>query len=252
MEFGSTSPLKKPFISPAGIVPVYSNKSTIQPGSWVSIYGDNLAVGTSLWNSDFPTSLNGTTVTINGKAAYLWFVSPGQINLQVPDDATNGAVPVVVTTPQGIVNSTVALARIAPSFSLLDAKHVAGIILRADGSGAYGGGTYDLLGPKGNSLGYPTVAARAGDLVTLFGVGFGPTFPDVPAGHAFSGALATTNSARVIIGGIDLPPVAVDPSFCGLSSAGLYQINIRIPAGLGAESCLSARLSAVRKLKVGW
>ena len=135
------------------------------------------------WTGNFPTSLGGTSVTIDGKSAYLWYVSPTQINLQVPDDATTGSVPVVVTTAGGGSVSTVTLAAFAPSFSLLDGKHVAGIIIRSDGSGAYGGGTYDILGPTGSSLGYPTVAAKAGDTVELFGVGFGPTTPTVPRGR---------------------------------------------------------------------
>jgi uncharacterized protein (TIGR03437 family) len=56
---------------------------------------------------------------------------------------------------------------------------VAGIIVRPDGS-------YDILGPGGGSLPYPTVAAKAGDSVALFGVGFGPTNPAVLAGQTFS------------------------------------------------------------------
>ena len=56
-----------------------------------------------------------------------------------------------------------------------DDRHVAGVILRADGSGAYGGGAWDIVGPDGTSLGYKTVAARAGDILILFGTGFGPT-----------------------------------------------------------------------------
>ena len=128
-----------------------------------------------LGNGDFPTSLGGTSVTINGKAAYLSLVSPTEINLEAPDDTATGSVPVVVTTTSGSATSTVTLGRFAPSFALLDAKHVAGIIPRSDGSGTYDGGTYDVLGPSGSSLGYPTVGARAGDTIELFGVGFGPT-----------------------------------------------------------------------------
>ena len=112
---------------------------------------------------------------------------------------------------------------------LLDARHVTGIILRANGSGAYGGGTYDIVGPTGSSLGYATVAARAGDIVELFGVGFGPTTPSVLAGQAFSGAAPTKNTVQLAINGT--PVIA---SFAGLSSAGLYQINVTIPVGLGA------------------
>jgi uncharacterized protein (TIGR03437 family) len=182
------------------------------------------------WNGDFPTTLGGTSVTINNKPAYPWFVSPFQINLQAPDDTATGVVNVVVTTPTGVAISTVTLAPFGPSFSVLDGRHVAGIILRSDGSGAYGGGTYDIVGPTGTSLGYKTVAAKAGDALILFGVGFGPTTPPVPAGQAYSGEAATTNPVRLLINDI-----AVVPAFSGISSAGLYQVNVTpVPAGLGS------------------
>jgi len=87
-----------PSITPGGVVPVYSSATTIQSGSWVSIYGNNLAGGTTSWNGNFPTSLGGVNVTINAKPAYLWFVSPTQINLQAPTDPATGTVNVVVTT----------------------------------------------------------------------------------------------------------------------------------------------------------
>jgi uncharacterized protein (TIGR03437 family) len=135
---------------------------------------------------------------------------------------------VVVTGPNGTVSSTVTLAQFAPAFNLLDAKHVAGIILRSNGSGAYGGGSYDIIGPTGTSLGYPTVAAKAGDIVALFGVGFGPTSPSVAPGAVFSGSASTTNPVSLRINN-----VSVTPSFAGLSAAGLYQINFTVPAGLG-------------------
>ena len=81
-----------PAISTGGVVPVYGTANMIQPGEWVSIYGTNLASGTAVWNNDFPTSLGNTSVTINGRPAYLSMVSPGQINLQAPDDTALGAV----------------------------------------------------------------------------------------------------------------------------------------------------------------
>ena len=124
-----------PSIAPGGIAPVYSTVPTIQPGEWVSIYGTNLATSTANWTGNFPASLGGTSVTIDGKAAALSFVSPTQINLQVPDDAAAGAVPVVVTTVGGAATATVTLAQFAPAFLLLDAKHVDGIILRSKDRG---------------------------------------------------------------------------------------------------------------------
>jgi uncharacterized protein (TIGR03437 family) len=217
-----------PSITSGGIVPVGSSAATIQPGEWVSIYGRNLASGTVTWNGDFPTSLGGTSVTINGKKAYLWYVSPGQINLQSPDDTTRGSVPVVVTTANGSSTSTVTLGDFGPSFLLLDSKHVTGIIFRSNGSGAFGGGTYDIIGPTGASLGYPTVAAKVGDIIGLFGVGFGPTNQPVAAGQGFSGAAPTINPVTLLING-----QSVNPSFAGISGAGLYQINLTVPSGLG-------------------
>jgi len=222
------SPALAPSINPGGIVPVDSTAATIQPGEWVSIYGTNLASSTAVWNGNFPTYLGGTSITIDGNAAYLWYVSPGQINLQVPDDATRGPVSVVVTTPNGTASATVTLAAIAPSFLLFDTTHVAGIILRSDGSGQQGGGVYDFLGPTGTSLGFPTVAAKAGDTVELYGVGFGPTAPAVLSGQTFTGAAATTNPVTILING-----TSVTPAFAGLSGAGLYQFNLTIPSGLG-------------------
>lgn len=234
LSFGNASGSTAPFLSSGGITPVDSDSGgTIQPGEWVTLWGNNLAQETAVWKGDFPTMLAGTSVTIDGKEAYLWYVGPRQINLQAPDDSTVGVpVPVVVTTPAGTASATVVLAPFAPSFALLDATHVAGIILRQDGSGAYGGGSYDILGPTGTALGYPTKAAQPGDIVELYGVGFGPTSTFIPAGQAFVGAAPTSNPVRLTIG--SAPAVAVNPMFSGLSSAGLFQINLTIPAGAGS------------------
>jgi uncharacterized protein (TIGR03437 family) len=129
-------------------------------------------------------------------------------------------VPVVVTTAGGSATSTVTLAPFAPSFLLLDNKHVAGIILRSNG--------YDIIGPTGGSLGYSTVATKAGDIIELYATGFGPTTPAVAAGQAFSGAAPAANQVTLRINNVN-----VTPSFAGLSSAGLYQINLIVPPGLG-------------------
>ncbi len=217
-----------PSIADGGVVPSGSTVNTIQPGEWVSIYGSNLANTVAVWKGDFPTTLGGTIVTIDSRPAYLSYVSPSQINLQVPDDAATGPVSVAVTTPSGTATSTATLAAVAPAFLLLDNKHVAGIILRPDGSGSQGGGAYDILGPTGNSLGYPTVPAKAGDTVELFATGFVPTNPAVPPGQAYSGTAPALDAVNVAIGGWN-----VTPMFAGLSGAGLFQINLTIAGGEG-------------------
>jgi len=216
-------------ITPGGIVPIYSTATTIQAGEWVSIYGNNLGpVAGAVWNGDFPQLLGGTSVTINNKPAYLWFVGSGQINAQAPDDTATGTVPVVVKNASGSATSTVTLGQFGPSFSVLGSKYVAGIIFRSDGSGAQGGGTYDFLGPTGSSLGFPTKAAKAGDVIEIFGVGFGPTNPPTLAGQLVSGAAPAVNPVQILIGGASLTP-----SFAGITQAGLFQFNLTLPAGLG-------------------
>ena len=221
-----------PSITTNGVVPIFSTATTIEPDSWISIYGNNLAATATTWTGNFPNSLGGTSVTIDGKPAFLWFVSPGQINLQVPDDTNTGTVQVVVTTAKGTATSSVTLGQFGPSFSLLGDpnNHVAGVILRNDGSGAYSNGSYDIIGPTGTSLGYKTVAAKAGDTIEIFGVGFGPTNPSFPAGQTLpSGSFGTaTNPIQIIIGGKSLTP-----SFAGITEAGLYQFNLTLPSGLG-------------------
>jgi uncharacterized protein (TIGR03437 family) len=222
-----------PAISSGGVVPIYSTNTTIQPGSWVSIYGTNLANTTALWNGNFLTTLGGTSVKIDNKAAYMYTVSPTQINVQAPDDTATGTVPVVVTSPNGSASSTVTLGKFGPSFSVLGGKYVAGIIFRTDGSGAYGGGVYDIIGPNGSSLGFATKAAKAGDTIEIFGVGFGPTNPPAPAGQPYAGppsgaAIPASSNLQILIGGSP-----VTPAFAGITQAGLFQFNLALPTGLG-------------------
>jgi uncharacterized protein (TIGR03437 family) len=219
-----------PAIAPGGIAP-----GTIEPGEWATIYGTNLASSTATWTGNFPMSLGGASVTIGGKAAYLSYASPGQIDLQVPNVNGSGPVPVVVSTGNGSATANATLASVSPTFFLLDSKHVAGIILRSNGS-------YDIIGPTGSSLGYPTVAAKAGDTIALFGTGFGPTNPAVAPGMPFSGAAPTTNGVTLHIGS-----ASVTPAFAGLSGAGLYQINLTVPSGLGSgDVALQATIGGVQ------
>ena len=230
-----------PTIAPGGVVPVFSSVPVVQPGSWVSIYGIDLAPATAMWNGDFPTSLGNVQVTIDNLPAYLWFVSPGQINVQVPDDSTLGSVNVVVTTPSGTATSRVSLAPQSPSFSLLgDGKHLAAEIATPNGTGAYGGGAYDLNGPFGAFL-FKTRPVSPGETLVLFGVGFGTTLPTVAAGRIFSGVAATTNAVSVFIGG-----VSANVAFSGITQAGLYQINVTVPLVASGDQPILATVNGVQ------
>jgi uncharacterized protein (TIGR03437 family) len=221
---GATGPL----INSGGIAPAGLGYAPIQPGSWVSIFGVNLATTFATWKGDFPTSLGGTSVTIDGKPAYLSYVSPNQINLQAPDDTNIGNVDVVVSNGLGTTTSPVALAVAAASF--LGAP----IILTPDGSGMYGGGTYDIMGAP-NTAPYATRAAKAGETVVLFGTGFGPTSPTEPAGAPFSGAAPLVNAVMLDLGGAKLP---LQILWAGLSGPGLDQFNVVVPSGVSGNNVL--------------
>ena len=224
----TAQPIVTPSINPTGVVPVGHTRATIQPGSWFSIYGRNLASGTTVWDgasSNIPTTLGGLTATVNGKAAYFWLTSPGQLNLQAPDDTKYGCVEVVVNTPNGRVTSQVQYNFAAPSLNLLDSKYPAAIIPTPNGGGAYRNGTYDIAGPTGR-FAYPTRPIKKGEILILYGVGFGPTNPAVPAGTAFSGSAPTPKDFQLqVLLGNNLVPVA----YSGMVGAGLYQINLVIP-----------------------
>jgi uncharacterized protein (TIGR03437 family) len=223
-----------PSIPAGGITPIDSPANTIQPGSWISIYGSNFASISTIWNGNFPTSLGGVSVTINSRPAYLWYVSPGQLNVQAPDDTATGTVPVVVTTPFGTASSTVTLGPYAPSFSLFSGKYPAAIV-GTSGPGNSGAG-YDYIGPAG-AFSFPSRPVAAGETIILFGVGFGPTSPTVKAGQAFSGAAPCPTLPQITIGGV---PATV--AFAGIVEAGLYQFNVVVPNAGSGDQLLQASI----------
>ena len=239
-----------PSINSNGIGPIYSKATTIQPGSWISIYGTNLVSSLGIWDGSPPTpaSLGGASVMINNKPAYLWVAVPkafgntDQLNVQAPDDTATGSVTVTVSnTSNGSASSTVTLAAVGPSFSVLGdaANHAAAIILTAAG--------YDIDGPAGTSLGYPTRPVKAGEYLILYGVGFGPTNPAGASGQPYSGPLTgspMTDSFALSIGGVPIP--AANIKLSALVGQGLYQFNVLVPSGLGTGDLpLSATVAGV-------
>jgi uncharacterized protein (TIGR03437 family) len=174
------------------------------------------------------------SVTIDNKPAYLWYVSPTLINLQVPDDTTTGLVNVVVNTPFGPAASTVTLAPQGPSFLLQgDGKHVLAIVMTPGSPGNSGSG-YDIIGPSR--------PVNPGETMLLFGVGFGPTTPPVPAGRPFSSVAPTNSPVTIAIGG-----VGASVAFAGITEAGLYQFNLTVPPNTGSgDQPLQASVNAVQ------
>src|SRR6266851_4028398 len=91
-----------------GILNGANFSNSIQSGSWATIFGTDLAINTRIWNpadeivnSKLPLTLDTSTVTVGGKPAAVFFITPTQINFQVPDGIGTGPVSVVVSTCGG-------------------------------------------------------------------------------------------------------------------------------------------------------
>jgi len=214
---------------------------TISPGGLATIYGSLLApAGTSravqasdLVSGNLPTNLAGTCVDVDGKAGYLTFVSPGQINFQVPVVSLDALVNVQVVTNCGAANevrgsaAVVRTAAASPEF-LYWVKNASGqnpVVAVNAVTGAY-------VGASGLIPGLTFAPAKPGDILTIYGVSFGPTTPAFAPGAAPATTGPTVNAAGVVMGPVTLN--AEDVLYAGVSPgiAGLYQLNIRVPANL--------------------
>lgn len=196
--------------------------SGIAPNTYVSIYGQNLSPVTRNWtNSDFtggtrlPVSLSGVSVTVNGKAAYVYYISPKQIDVLTPVDTATGPVNVVVTS-NGLVSATASstMASVSPALFLLkDNKSVAAV----HENGGVVGATALYAG-----LSSP---AKAGEIISIFATGLGATSPAFGDGVIPAAPLTMAATPTVSFGG---SPATV--TYAGLVAAGVYQINVVVPA----------------------
>lgn len=214
----------------------------IAPGSWISIFGESLAPVTRIWRADeivegkLPASLEGVSVTVNNKPAAVYYISPQQLNVQAPDDDSVGPVEVKVTTPAGTSQAASAqLQRFAPGFFLFEPqgrKYIAAV----HPDGAY-------VGPEGLFAGVRTRPAAPGQVILLFGTGFGPTDPVVPAGRVAPAASRLINPVRILFGN-----VVATVQFSGLApqAAGLYQFNVVVPEVADGDVPVVAEIAGER------
>jgi uncharacterized protein (TIGR03437 family) len=201
-----------------------SGSAVIAPNTWVEVAGAGLApAGDSRnWqNSDFvnaelPTELDGVSVTVNGKSAYVSYISPTQVNILTPPDAMSGPVQVVVTNNQTAGQAFTAQAQAASASFFV-----------------FNGGPYVVATHAGGALIGPTTLypgattpANPGEIVVIYGNGFGPTSTPVVSGSTTQAG--TLSPLPVIkIGGIT---AAVQ--FAGLVAVGQYQFNVVVPSSL--------------------
>jgi uncharacterized protein (TIGR03437 family) len=219
-----------------------SFQAPFSSNAMMSIFGTNLnatgvmrSVGLGDFvNNAFPTELACVSVEMSGPAlpngpvlAPITYVQSDQINVQAPEFTGTGTVNVVVIVNPGQSSeqrsdpaTLTTLQPFAPAFFLFaNSMSIA----------AEFAGTANLVAdPSVIPLATP---AHPGDIVTLYGTGFGDTNPSVAAGQLDSGVAGLTNQITVSISGVTL--ASSDVLYAGLSPgslSGLYQFNVRVPA----------------------
>jgi len=210
----------------AGVAPTISSivsaadgSQPLAPGGLVSIYGNNMStLSLAAAATPLSTTLGDSCLAVNGSPVPLLYVSPQQINAQLPFSVAGNAT-LAIHTPGGISNNFSFTAQpTAPSVFM---GGVAGpatglaLIVRDD--------NYQLV--------TPTNPLHPKDTVTIYLAGMGQTNPPIPAGQAApSSPLSWTASAPVItLGG-----AALSVSYAGLApgEVGVYQVNATVPAGV--------------------
>jgi len=205
----------------------YGGFTSIAPATWIEIYGQNLATTTAGWTGDFqgnnaPTSVGGTTVTVGGQSLFIDYVSPSQVNGQVPSNVATGPQQVIVTTAGGSsapftinVNATEPGLLAPAPFKINGTQYAV-----AEFSDRF------LVLPPGLVSGVASRRAVPGDTIMLFGIGFGPVSDNTPAGVIDQGTNQVNGSLDISIGG-----VSAQVSYAGLTPflVGLYQFNVVVP-----------------------
>jgi uncharacterized protein (TIGR03437 family) len=221
-----------PSISTVMSASAFGGFSAVAPGTWVEIYGSNLAPDTRAWSeTDFtgttaPTTLDGVQVTIGGQNAFVDYVSstPGQVNALLPSNISIGG-PLQLVVSNGSLNS-------APVNVTVNATQPG---LLAPATFQVGGnqyvvavlpdGTYAM--PTGAVAGVNSRPAQVGETVTLYGIGFGSVTPAVQAGQIVTQQNQLTLPVQFSFG-----QTAANLTYYGLAPnmVGLYQFNMVVPS----------------------
>lgn len=219
-----------PTITPGGLVVAssFGGMPTVGPGTYVEIYGQNLAPTTADWanlfvNNVAPTTVQNVGVKINGESAFVNFVSPGQINALVPGDVSAGPAQVVVFNAQGTsAPFTVNVAAqqptlLAPASFVISGKQYAAAFL-PDNANAL---------PTGAIAGVTSRPATPGETLVFYGLGFGAVTPDVPVGTIAPMQATKLNAPLQFL--FNQNPGNIVYSGLAAGFVGLYQINVQVP-----------------------
>ena len=212
-------------------------------GTWLEIKGANLAdpadprlssTSPGQWTpADFngvnaPTVLDGVSVSIAGKPAYVWYLSPGQLNVQAPQDTATGNVSITVTNCKATSSAfTFARQALAPGF-LAPSNYTANgtqylvALFVSDGA-------YVLNTSTGASFGLNSRPAKPNDQIYTFGIGFGDMTPAILPGVIAGQSTALVNPVTISFG---TTPAMIGYQGLTPGAVGLYQFNFTVPSSL--------------------
>jgi uncharacterized protein (TIGR03437 family) len=162
-------------------------------------------------------------VKINGEAAFVNFVSPGQINALVPGDVSAGLAQVVVSNAQGASTPfTVNVAAQQPTLLAPDSFVISGKQYVA----AFLPDNVNAI-PTGAIAGVTSRPAKPGETLVFYGLGFGPVSPDVPVGTIAPAQLTNLKAPLHFLFNQTLGNTV----YSGLAAGfvGLYQFNVQVP-----------------------
>jgi len=224
----TTQPPRPAIRAQQPVLQAFSGAFGLSAGTWLEIYGTNLSPTTREWaGNDFqgnraPTSLDGVSVNINNKPAFVRYISPTQINVQAPDDDAVGPVQITVTNANGASDPvTVQKAKVSPALLTTPLFNVGGVQYVA----ALHPDFQTFVGRANLISGVAFRPARPGDTIIVFAVGCGTTNPATPAGQFFNEARPLALPYQVKFG----DTVAQSQGFLAAGAVGLCQFNVTVP-----------------------
>jgi uncharacterized protein (TIGR03437 family) len=239
-----------PVITSVDSASAYGGYSYFASGSWLEIKGMNLAdpndprlsaaTNPGQWTmadfngSNAPTSLDGISAMVNGKPAYIWYLSPTQINVQAPEDTFVGSTTIAVTNCKAT----------SPAFGVSQRALAPGLLSPAAYGSPYGGeqylvatfasdGAYVLNTSLGASFGLNSRPAKPGDVIVAYGIGFGDVTPSMLPGTIAGASNTLVNPVTISFGGSfgGTAPTVATVGYQGLAGGfvGLYEFYVTVP-----------------------
>ncbi len=195
-------------VSIDGITNTFSYQTTFAPGMLLSVYGANLAGATDQQRgAPLPTQLAGVSASVNGLIAPLYYVSPAQVNLQIPYEVPTGPAVLAINNNGKVATFRFTVAAAAP-------------------------GPTQYFWPAGSAT--PVATASPGQSLVTYITGEGDILPFVASGHLPAGEAVSHPPKPRLPFTMTVGGKAVVPMFVGIPSwsIGVTQVNFTVPADL--------------------